>query len=87
MYAITCSSTFYAGKHWFNQGAFESFWSYLAVEGVVELLSAGKPIGKPFRTRLEILAETLNGLRAAAILANFEEESWLKALRKPGTQA
>jgi hypothetical protein len=77
----------YDGKRWFNREAFESFWAYLAMEGVVELLSNGKPAGKQFHARLEKLARTLNHLRKTAQEANYEEESWLEALGKPGDQA
>ncbi len=77
----------YEGKRWFNREAFESFWTYLAAEGMVELLSEGKPGGKQFNTRLEKLAGILNRLRMTAQKANYEEESWLEALGKPGDQA
>jgi glycosidase len=76
----------YAGKRWFKREAFESFWTYLAAEGMVELLAEGKPGGKLFHARLEKLAGMLNRLRTSAQEANYEEESWLESLGKPGDQ-
>jgi hypothetical protein len=77
----------YAGKHWFNREAFESFWFYLSMEGVFELLAVRQLSEKQLRTRLEQLAVVLNSLRTAAFQAHFEEESWLDLLRRPSAQA
>jgi hypothetical protein len=73
----------YEGKRWFNQEAFETWWFYLAVEGVLEILN-GRTARARKIARLEHTADFLMRVREAAFTSGFELERWLELLNDPG---
>jgi glycosidase len=73
----------YAGSHWFNREAFESWWFCLALEAVVEVLASPRKKGKAFDARLRRTADLLLLLRGAAFETGFELERWLDMLDQP----
>ncbi len=76
----TLKINIYAGKHWFNQEAFEDLWFYLAVEGISEILRTTGQSSNRIRGRLSRLADLMLTLRTSALDAGFELESWLEIL-------
>ena len=72
----------YEGKRWFNQEAFETWWFYLAVEGVLEILH-GKTARSRKIARLEHTADLLMRVRDTAFVSGFELERWLALLGNP----
>jgi hypothetical protein len=75
----------YVGKHWFNQEAFENWWFYLAVEGLLEILDVHTTRSRKV-DRLERTAEVLLRIRESAFEAGFELERWLEILENPEDQ-
>ncbi len=75
----------YEGKHWFNQEAFQTWWYYLAVEGLLEILNGKDARGRKI-ARLEHISDFLMRLREAAFASGFELERWLEILGIPNDQ-
>ena len=72
----------YEGKHWFNREAFEDWWFYLSVEGMLEILNRQTARTRKI-ARLEHVADLLMRLRETAFASGFELERWLELLGNP----
>ena len=75
----------YEGKRWFNREAFETWWFYLSVEGLLEILNSKSARGKKIE-RLERTAALLLNIRESAFASGFELERWLELLVNPDDQ-
>ena len=76
----------YGGKQWFNREAFESLWTYLALEGMLEVLSVKGQGKKRLAARLRRLADLLMLVRASALQSGFNLDDWLEILQQASTQ-
>lgn len=72
----------YAGKRWFNREAFEEWWFYLSMEGMLEIMH-GKAARARKIARLEQASDSLMRLRETAFTSGFELERWLELLGNP----
>ena len=73
----------YEGKRWFNMEAFEDWWFYLTVEGILEILNGKAARGRKI-ARMEHTSDLLMHIREAAFASGFELERWLELLGIPG---
>ncbi|MDK2980367.1 MAG: hypothetical protein PWQ55_714 [Chloroflexota bacterium] len=72
----------YEGQHWFNREAFEDWWFYLAVEGMLEVVGSSAS-NRRKAERLERTTALLWRVREAAFASGFNLERWLELLGSP----